>query len=162
MTPRVRLVCVVAALALFCAHDAGARPGGGNSYSGGSSRGGGGGSSGGGGGSGGGWGSSSSRSSSSSFGSSTTYVGGGGSNSFSNGLVGVLIIFFVGAGLVLPFLQGLAQVRADRAQQTDIQVPSQPRAPRRDARFRVLQVVRDHDPDFSLVLFEDFAYALYA
>jgi predicted lipid-binding transport protein (Tim44 family) len=74
------------------------------------------------------------------------------------------ILFLVAVWMLLYVWNLAKQTNEDVAQRADISAPSlsQPQAPRRDARFRVLQVVRDQDPDFSLVLLEDFAYTLYA
>lgn len=131
------LPLLAVAAGLCFAADALARPGGGHSYSGGGRSGGGGGGFGGGGG------------------------GGGGGDGlgiliwllFRHPVIGVpVLIFFV-------FMMYRGRHTRSRERDWSTTVPVQRRAvsPRRD-----LERLRSSDPNFSLVLFEDFVYALYA
>jgi inner membrane protein import complex subunit Tim44-like protein len=130
------------------------RPGGGHSFSGGGSH-----SSGGGGHSysgGGGW--------SGSGGSSGSGSGGGGDSfelvalvfqlMFRNPHVGIPVLVFIVIGVVLVF-------RSHPGRSAGWTSQSPPRPPRVAPR-RALAGLRDLDPDFSLVLFEDFVYSLFA
>jgi predicted lipid-binding transport protein (Tim44 family) len=139
-------------LLLLAAAHAGARPGGGHGFSGGGHSSGGGYSSGGGhssGGSsyGGGPSYGGGRSSGSSYSS-----GGSGSSSSDGGGFGCGITLFLLLFISVIALQSFRQ--KDTSSTTwDSPLP----APSRD-----LDIIRDLDPDFSAVLFEDFVYALYA
>ncbi len=114
-----------------------ARPGGGNSYSGGSH---------------------SSSYSGGSHSSSSGYRssgGGGGSGNIQGAIVGLL---FLGILIIL-----MAE-RTTETQRWDSDRPHRPMStpPRPVARVADLGGIRERDPDFSAVLFEDFVYALYA
>ncbi len=128
-----------------------ARPGGGSSYSGGSHSY-----------SGGSHSSSSSRSSSSGYRSSGSYSGGGGSvdDAGFSALLGIMFVTFL---IILPALKGETETRS---QQWDSDGPRSPfqasPPPRPHVPAADLGDIRERDPDFSAVLFEDFAYALYA
>jgi len=163
---RVRLFCLLAFFALFSftwssAGDlfAAERPGGGSSFSGGSRSSG---------------SSSSSRSSGSSSrssGSSSSGRSSGGSSSssddgeafisligflFSTGFGGVGFVGFIIFLFVLSFVMKRQGARLDWNAGTRGAEP--PRGPVR----RLLEQIRTEDPNFSIVLFEDFLYALYA
>ncbi len=166
---------VLVALTLACAA-AWARPGGGSSFrggssggssggrsgsSGGSSRGSSGGSSGGSGGSYGGSSGGSSGSSGGSSGSGGTYGGSGGS------VVGgvAAVVGLVGLGVPLLAVALLVWLLARRSTQryqdwnTSPAPAPEPQAP---SLRLALEGLRTEDPNFSMVLFEDFLYALYA
>lgn len=147
------IVLVVLAVVILAATIAMARPGGGGSFSGG----------GGGGGSRGGGGSS----------------GGGGGDGLFGFIIGVffellpwpvkllVVAIFIGA-FIFKAVRGKSQgedwsTAADQAQYQQQQwtPPVAARPAAADVRTR-LAAVRQFDPDFSLVLFEDFLYALYA
>ncbi len=143
LVPGIACAWTAALLLLaFAALAAEARPGGGQGYSGGgSSR---------------SSGSSSHSSSSSSSGgsSSTSRSGGGGGDSPT-----VIIVFlcaFVGMG-------ALVVIAMVRSMWTDFsQKQSWDSSSCRQTDFGILGLVRQQDPDFSVVLFEDFTYALFA
>lgn len=127
---------VVAALLAVAATEAVARPGGGHSYSGGSS----------------------SRSSGSSGSSSWSSSSSSSSTGTSSGSwVGLLCILF---GLILIFL--IVWHGPPSRSLLDVGGHGPGATLDSGSRDRVLDCVRQRDPDFSLVLFEDFACALYA
>lgn len=121
-----------------------ARPGGGSSYSGGSHSY-----------SGGSRSYSSSSSSSSSYRSSGSHSGSGGSldDAFSIllGLAGITLL------IMLPGLKGEVQTTRQQWDSDEADPPPRPLLPAAE-----LGDIRERDPDFSAVLFEDFVYALYA
>ena len=151
----VARVLLGTALLAFLAMEAAARPGGGNSYSGGSSS----------------RSSGSSRSSSSSRSSYSSSSRGSSSSGSStsenaNALFSLIVFGFViwawvrlsrfaeAQNLWFHFTEA-QRLRLDSGGSSQ----GAPASERRDA---VLDLVLKHDPDFSLVLFEDFAYTLYA
>ncbi len=139
MTTRPRLPAWAPGLAIFLlAAVAAARPGGGQTYSGGGSHSGGGGG------------------------------GGGGLIFFLLRLVLDLVITApaIGIPLVLAIVIGFAVIALRQQSNQDWNGPSQAAvtASQSPSRVRVLTLdaIRTKDPDFSSVLFEDFAYALFA
>ena len=143
----------VCLLILTCALAAFARPGGGHAYSGGSHP------------------SSSGTSSFHSSGSGSSSSGGGGNSSglifqlillcFQYPAIGVpvlilIVLFFVVKGVLGSRQQGWSTMSAEQVQAVG-QVQEDARVPRSE-----LDRIRGLDPGFSLVLFEDFAYLLYA
>ncbi len=148
MTPvpkaRSAALALVAALALYAAaHEASARPGGGHSYSGGSSS------------------HSSGSSRSYSGGSSRSYSGGSSSSSYGGGGGGdtAAFIFVVIGSLVYGVAAYVKQMESAQVYDTG---PIQPSPPPLVRKSGTLAKLRERDPEFSTVLFEDFVYALYA
>ncbi len=143
--PVIASTVVAAALAvLFTAGSASGRPGGGHSYSGSSSR---------------SSSSSSSRGSFSSGGGFGSHASGGGGGDLSGGEV-LVILLVMGAVFTVMVVYSARKRRAG-AQEEDSSAPAQPRTESRSIR-RELMKLRATDADFSIVLFQDFLYALYA
>lgn len=140
-----------AALLAWLPMEVSARPGGGNSYSSGSSS-----RSSGSSGSGSSSRSSGSSSSSSSRSRSTTGSGSQGRDPVADSVL-LILLGFVTSGIVW-----LKRAGAVSGAQTEMAVSSRPPVVPPSKRCEVEGLVRKHDPGFSLVLFEDFACALYA
>ncbi len=110
---------------------------------------------------------STSSTSGSSYGSSDSYSSSGGTPSSSSGSVpGIVITLAVVLVLGLVFFTWIVRRRQNEEWSTLAEptygVPRSDPPPRRRSGRRVLSELRQTDPDFSIVLFEDFAYALYA
>ena len=142
--PRRWLAPTLGLIVLGLAVAAEARPGGGQSYSGGSSSHSSGGSSYSGG----------SRSSGSSWSSSSSSSGGGGGG---GSLIGLLLAVVIGIPLKLA-----EQMKSnDNNFDSSYAPPPQPPPPRPSPQA-LFDAIRERDPEFSAVLFEDFVFALYA
>lgn len=93
----------------------------------------------------------------------------GDSSDFAMGATMLLVFGFVGLAVPVGFIAGVVSlVRRARGSGWSTSVARRaPSSPRSDTRTpgeirRALGMIRGWDPDFSVALFEDFAYALYA